>query len=95
MNKATRLVREGRWNEAIPAFCEIIQKAPKKGEPRFNLARIYQKVGHFGLALSEYKKIVNLKDELGRNHAFVVESERAIGELTKLLKANSQMLREA
>ena len=87
MDKATRLVREGRWNETMAVYRDITQKAPQKAEPRFSLARIYQKMGHLGLALSEYKKIANLKDELGPNHPFVVESERAIEELPKLMKA--------
>lgn len=90
MEKATRLVREGRWNEAMAVYREIIHKAPKKSEARFNLARVYQKVGHFGLALSEYKKIANLKDELGPNHALIIESERAIEELPRSMKGNDQ-----
>ena len=53
MGKARRLVREEKWNEAIVAYREVIQKAPKMCEPRFNLARIYQKLGHIGCALSE------------------------------------------
>jgi Tfp pilus assembly protein PilF len=90
MDKATRLVREGRWNEAMALYRTIIQKAPQKAEPHFNLARIYQKKGYLGLATTEYKKIIALKDELGSNHAFVVESERAIEELPKLMKGNVQ-----
>jgi len=90
MGKAQKLVREEKWNEAIVAYREIIQKDPKMCEPRFNLARIYQKMGHLGLALSEYKRIVNLKDELGPNNALVIESERAIEELPGLMKGNAQ-----
>ncbi len=90
MDKATRFVREGRWNEAMAVYRTITHKAPQKAEPHFNLARIYQKMGHLGLAISEYKKIINLKDELGSNHAFVVESERAIEELPKLMRGNVQ-----
>jgi tetratricopeptide (TPR) repeat protein len=90
MDKATRLVREGRWDEAMAAYRDITRKAPQKVEPRFNPARIYQKVGHLGLALSEYKKLVNLKDELGPNHALIIESERAIEELPRSMKGNVQ-----
>jgi hypothetical protein len=37
--------------------------------------------GHLGLALNEYKKIVDLKDQFGATHPFVLESERAVKEL--------------
>jgi len=90
MGKVQRLVREEKWNEAIVAYREIIQKAPKMCEARFNLARLYEKGGHFGLALSEYKKLTNLKDKLGPNHALIIESERAIQELPRLMKCNVQ-----
>ncbi|MDI7258685.1 MAG: hypothetical protein QME90_02060 [Thermodesulfobacteriota bacterium] len=95
MDKAQRLLREEKWNKAIAAYREIIRKAPKKGEPRFSLARIYQKMGHFGLALSEYQKIVDLKNELGRNHVYVLESERSIKELKEnyLIRHQSIMKR--
>jgi hypothetical protein len=43
----------------------------------------YQRAGYLGLAISEYGKIVVLKDELGPNHPFVLESERAFEELKK------------
>jgi tetratricopeptide (TPR) repeat protein len=86
MGKVRRLVREEKWNEAIVAYREVIQRAPRMCEARFNLARLYEKAGPLGLALSEYKKIVNLRDELGSNHALVIESERAIEELPSLMK---------
>jgi tetratricopeptide (TPR) repeat protein len=94
MGKAKRLVREEKWNEAIVAYREVIQKAPKMCEPRFNLARIYQKAGHLSLAFIEYKRILKLKDELGSNHAFVVESERAIQEIKELLKGDLKRISE-
>ena len=81
MDKAKRLVREMRFHEAIRAYREIIQKAPKMPEPRFNLARVYQMAGHLGLALREYHRLGNLRDKLGPNHVFVRESERIIEEL--------------
>ena len=81
MDRAKRLVREERWNEAIYAYGDIIQKAPKMYEARFYLARTYQMAGHLGLALREYDELRSLKDELGPNHVFVIESERAIEEL--------------
>jgi len=85
MDKAKRLVREMRLHEAIWAYREIIQKAPKMGEARFNLARVYQMGGHLGLALREYHRLGNLRDELGPNHVFVLESERAIHAIRKRL----------
>jgi len=81
MDRAKRLVREERWNEAIYAYRDIIQKAPAMHEARFNLARAYRMAGHLGLALREYNEVRSLKDELGPNHVFVVESERAVEEL--------------
>ena len=81
MDKAKRLVREERWNEAIYAYRDIIQKAPAMHEARFNLARAYRMAGHLGLALREYNEVRSLKDELGPNHVFVIESERAVEEL--------------
>jgi tetratricopeptide (TPR) repeat protein len=84
MDRAKRLVREERWNEAITACREIIQRAPKMYEARFNLARVYQMAGHLGLALHEYNKLRNLRDEIGPNHVFVLESERAIEELREV-----------
>lgn len=84
------MVREEKWNEAIVAYREIIQKSPKMCQPRFNLARIYQKEGHFGLALVQYKRILDSKDDLGPNHALIIESERAIQELPRLMKGSVQ-----
>ena len=81
MEKAKRLVRDEKWYGAIYAYQEIINKAPRKLEPRFNLAKVYQKVGHLGLALNEYKKIIGLKDQFGATHPFVLESGRAAEEL--------------
>ncbi len=85
MDKAKKLVREGKLDEAITAYREIIQKSPKHSEPRFNLARIYKRAGYPGLALSEYRKIIDLKEELGTDHPLIFESERAITELKKLI----------
>jgi len=81
MDRAKRLIREKRWDEAISAYRAIIQKVPKKYEVQFNLARIYQMAGHLGLALHEYNKLRSLRDDLGSNHLFVLESERAVEEL--------------
>ncbi len=95
MDKATRLVREGKLNEAIVAYRQITQKAPRICEPRFNLARLYERVGQFGLALSEYKRIANLKGELGANHALVIESERAIQTLRNSIEESARIPAEA
>jgi tetratricopeptide (TPR) repeat protein len=95
MAKANRLVREEKWYEAIFAYQEIINKAPERCEPRFNLAKVYQIVGQFWLAMREYKKIVYLTDGLEPNQVFTFESQRAIEELTKLLKINKQITLEA
>jgi Tfp pilus assembly protein PilF len=53
------LIKEGKWNEVIVVYLEIIQKALKKSERWVSLAWIYQKVGHFSLAFNEYEKIVD------------------------------------
>ncbi len=92
MEKAKRLVREEKWYEAIFAYQEIINKVPQKCEPRFNLAKVYQIVGQFWLAMREYKKIVHLTDGSESNHVFISESQRAIEELTKLLKPDNQII---
>jgi hypothetical protein len=55
MDKAKRLVREGKWIGAIHAYRSIVQKAPEKAEPRFYLAQSYHRAGYLGLAVSEYK----------------------------------------
>ncbi len=81
MDKAKRLVREGKWEKAVMAYRAIVQQAPNKTEPRFYLAQSYRRAGYLGLAASEYKKIADSKSELGSNHAFVLESERAIQDL--------------
>jgi tetratricopeptide (TPR) repeat protein len=94
MDKAKRWVREEKWDKAIYAYREIIQKSPKMCEPRFYLAQVYQIAGHLGLALNEYKKIADLKDEFGSNHPFVLESERAVGELTKRLSVKAPGIEE-
>lgn len=94
MDKAKRLVREEKWDEAITAYRKIIQKAPEKCEPRFNLARIYERVGYLGLALNEYHKIIDLKDELGDNHPLISEAERAVEDLKKLMLAKSRTVEE-
>ncbi len=94
MDKANRLVREGKLNEAIWAYREIIRKAPKMCEARFNLARVCQIAGQLGLALHEYDKLRNLKDEVGPNHVFVLESERAIEGLRRTISAENDHERE-
>ncbi len=86
MDKAKRLAREGKWPEAATAYRSIVRKAPEKAEPRFYLAKSYQKAGYPGLAMSEYRKIVDSKDELGPNHTFVLESARVVEDLEKELK---------
>jgi len=86
MDRVKRLIREERWGEAISAYREIIQRAPSMYEARFQLARTYQMAGYIGLALREYDRFRNLRDELGPNHLFVLESERAIEELKGMLK---------
>jgi hypothetical protein len=91
MDKAKRLVREGKWDKAAMAYRAIVQKAPEKPEPRFYLAQNYQRAGYLGLALSEYRKITGLKEELGPNHALVSESERSIGELKKILSDKTDL----
>lgn len=45
---------------------------------------MYQMAGQLGLALHEYDKLRNAKDELGPNHVFVLELERAIEELREV-----------
>ena len=85
MEKAKRLVRDEKWYEAIFAYQEIINKAPKKLEPRFNLAKVYQIVGQLWLALGEYQNILSFKNEAGSNHIFVLESEIIAEELKKSL----------
>lgn len=85
MDKAKSLTREEEWYKAIHAYREIVQKSPTMCEPMFDLAQIYQRVGHLGLALNEYNKIVALKDQFGATHPFVLESERAVEELKKKL----------
>lgn len=95
MERANRLVREEKWYEAIFAYQVIINKAPKKCEPRFNVAKVYQRAGQYWLAMREYKQIIYLADGLEPNRVFIFESERAIEELTKLLKINEQITLEA
>ncbi len=87
MDKAKRLVREGEWEKAVTAYRAIIQRAPKKLEPHFYLAQNYERVGYLGLALGEYWNIIRLKNELGHNHALVLESERAMNKLRGLIEA--------
>jgi len=85
MDKAKRLIREEKWIQAITAYRKIIQKVPNEWEPRFNLARIYQKVGLVGLAMGEYHKIIDSKNKFGPNHGFVLESRKATEELRQIL----------
>ena len=84
MDKAKRLVREGKWREAATAYRSIVREAPEKLEPRFYLAQSYQRAGYLGLAISEYKKIVDSKDGIGPSHTFVLESARIVEELKEL-----------
>jgi tetratricopeptide (TPR) repeat protein len=88
MDKARKLVREEKWDQAIQAYREIIRKAAEEIEPRFNLAEVYQKAGHLGLAMSEYHKIVNLKYQVRDSCLYVRESERCIEELKRHLIAS-------
>lgn len=85
MDRARRLVRKAKLYDAIVAYRDIIRNAPGQLEPRFNLAQIYEKVGHPGVAMGEYHKILNLNKERGANHPLALESERAISELRKSL----------
>lgn len=90
MDKAKSLMREGEWDKAIHVYREIMQKSPMMCEPKFNLAQVYRRVGYLGLALNEYNRIVDLKDQFGATHPFVLESERAVEELKKKLSQVGQ-----
>ncbi len=90
MDKAKNLTRVGEYDHAIQVYREIIRKSPMMYEPRFHLAQIYRKAGYFGLALNEYQRIMALKDQSGTTHPFVLESERAIGELERMLSEMKQ-----
>lgn len=90
MDKAKSLTREGDWDKAIHVYREIMQKSPMMCEPKFNLAQAYRRVGYLGLALNEYNRIVDLKDQFGATHPFVLESERAVEELKKKLSQVGQ-----
>jgi len=85
MEKAQRLVRDEKWYEAIFAYQEIINKAPGELEPKVHLAKVYQMAGQFRLALGEYQKNLNFKNEGGPNRIFILESERIAQELKKSL----------
>jgi tetratricopeptide (TPR) repeat protein len=87
MEKAQRIVREAKWDKAIIAYREIALQVPNRIEPRYYLAQVYQRVGHFGLAMGEYQKIIKLNEMKGAHHPFALESERAICELKKFLSA--------
>lgn len=94
MDRAKKLVREGNYYQAISLYREIIQKVPMIMEPRFNLAKIYQLLGHKGLALNEYKKILSLRDQLGESHPFILESKMAIERLANKTSVSEQDLGE-
>ncbi len=81
MERAKGLVRKEQWDKAIQVYREIIEKTPDQCEPRFHLAKTYQKAGYLGLALNEYSKIIALKDRFGPSHPFVIEAERTMKEL--------------
>ncbi len=53
----------------------------------FYIARVYQLARQFWLAMGEYKKIMDSRDQFGSNHAFVLESERTMTKLRGLLAA--------
>jgi tetratricopeptide (TPR) repeat protein len=80
---ANHLFRQGRYEDALEAFKEILAKAPDRVEPRFKIARIYQ----IGLnepekARNAYKNLLDLfAESLGENNMYVIESRRALKEL--------------
>lgn len=86
LDQARKMVRESRWNEAISCYRKIVEFVPNKIEARFELAKVYQKAGYHGLALLEYQTIRDSKDKIGDHHPFVMESERMIGELKKVIE---------
>ncbi len=80
---ANNLFRQGRHEEALEAFLEIIKHAPDKAEPRYKTARIY----HVGIkdyenAAKEYQFIIdNFTARLGTDNMYIIESNRAIKQL--------------
>lgn len=85
LDQARKMARESRWDEAISCYRKIIEHAPDKVEARFELAKVYRNAGYTGLALLEYQTIKDLKDQIGEQHPFVLESERMIEELKKMI----------
>ncbi len=85
LDQARKMVRESRWEKAISCYRKIVEQAPEKVEARFELAKVYRTAGYTGLALLEYETIKDLRDKIGEHHPFVLESERMIEELRKMV----------
>ncbi len=80
---ANHLFRQGRYEDALSAFKEILARDPGRVEPRFKIARIYQ----IGLkdpeqARKTYEGLLDLfAESLGENNMYVIESRRALKEV--------------
>jgi uncharacterized protein YjbI with pentapeptide repeats len=79
---ANYLFRQGRYDEALEAFKEIFTKAPDRAEPRFKIARIYQKLNEPDKAEKAYQDLIEILGEsLGEDNMYIMESRRALKKL--------------
>ncbi|MCX8118164.1 MAG: hypothetical protein N3G78_09555 [Desulfobacterota bacterium] len=83
--QARRMARESRWEEAVALYRKILEMAPDQVEVRYELAMVYQKAGLLGKALLEYRMLRDSKERIGADHPFVLEAERQIENLKRMI----------
>lgn len=75
MEKANALRREGNFPEAILLYEKIIELAPDRAEPLFEMANTYRMSQEGEKARAAYIKVATrFAESLGREHFFVRES---------------------
>lgn len=64
-------MEQGQFNDAITNFNSALQRAENWIYPRFNLGFVYSQLNRFRDAEQEYKKGIDLGQQLGRKYAYL------------------------
>lgn len=84
-NKASKLFQEGKYQESIKLFEEIIEKIPDYAEAHYNLALCYVRINDFDNAIPHLEKAVELKPDMITAYDILGEAYRNKKEFNKMV----------
>jgi len=68
-NQAMEATREGRLDEGVALYKEILEEAPELAVARYNLGYIYTRKEDWGAAEAEFRRVIDLQPE--RSDTFI------------------------